>query len=147
MYHDQSFDTDLPGCFKRIFEIISGATCIECNVKLRPRAVAWCSSDGSGGEPRTSWLQSIPTCDNLDLVSLRISKRFPINVAWSVVMPVRLPPGRDKLATNPSPTGSETPKKTTGIVRVAFFAAIAAAPEDVMITSGLILTSSAAIAV
>jgi hypothetical protein len=24
MYHDQSFDTDLPGCFKRIFEIISG---------------------------------------------------------------------------------------------------------------------------
>src|SRR6516165_10080820 len=33
--------------------------------------------------------------------------------------PVRLPPGRGKLATNPTPTGSETTANTIGIVRVS----------------------------
>ena len=38
-------------------------------------------------------------------------------------MPVRLPPGRARLATRPAPTGSPTIATTIGIVEVAFFAA------------------------
>ena len=41
-------------------------------------------------------------------------------------MPVRLPPGWARLATRPSPPGSRSLTKATGIVEVAFFAACAA---------------------
>ena len=37
--------------------------------------------------------------------------------------PVRLPPGRARLATRPTPTGSLMPVKTIGIIEVAFFTA------------------------
>src|SRR6266566_4469433 len=58
--------------------------------------------------------------------------------------PVRLPPGRARVATSPAPTGSAA-TKTIGIVEVAFFAANAEeAPPLVAITSTLRLTRSAA---
>ena len=56
-------------------------------------------------------------------------------------MPVRLPPGRARLATKPYPTASPL-VKTIGIVDVAFFAARAAPPAT--ITSTLRPTRSAA---
>ena len=40
-----------------------------------------------------------------------------------MLKPVRLPPGRAKLATNPFVTGSAPTTETIGIVEVAFFAA------------------------
>src|SRR4029077_17670616 len=50
--------------------------------------------------------------------------RLGISSAFMNVTPVRLPPGRAKLSTNPSATGSP-PVKMIGIVEVAFFAASA----------------------
>jgi len=62
-----------------------------------------------------------------------------------MVKPVRLPPGRAKLVTKPSPTTSPPPKKTIGIVEVALFAAnIPAEPPPAAITSTWRLTRSAA---
>jgi hypothetical protein len=58
------------------------------------------------------------------------------------VSPVRLPPGRARLATIPVTTGSAIAAKTIGIVFVAFFAIVALAA--VMIMSNLELTNSAA---
>src|SRR4051794_13202285 len=45
---------------------------------------------------------------------------------FNVVTPVRLPPGRFRLATSPSLTGSPPVRKTIGIVAVAAFEAVAA---------------------
>ena len=42
-----------------------------------------------------------------------------------MLKPVRLPPGRARLATRPAATGSLPPRKTIGIVEVALFAASA----------------------
>ena len=62
-----------------------------------------------------------------------------------LLKPVRLPPGRARLATKPAPTGSATPAKTIGIVEVALFAASAGGvPPNVTIKSTLRLTRSAA---
>ena len=55
------------------------------------------------------------------------SSRLGISSAVSMLTPVRLPPGRARLATRPAPTGSPPPMKTIGIVEVALFAASAAA--------------------
>ena len=50
--------------------------------------------------------------------------------------PVRLPPGRDRLSTTPSATGSPPISKTIGIVVVADFAASAtSAPPGATITA------------
>jgi hypothetical protein len=74
------------------------------------------------------------------------SNRFDIRSVVISLMPVRLPPGRAKLATKPVPTGSPTPVKTIGIVEVALFAACAAGVPPATITSTLRPTRSAAIA-
>ena len=55
-----------------------------------------------------------------------------------------LPPGRAKLVTKPSPTGSFATTRIIGVVDVARFASMAAAPEVTM-TSTLSRTNSAAI--
>ena len=59
--------------------------------------------------------------------SRRSSSRFATNSAVKKLMPVRLPPGRARLATRPSLTGSSATPKTMGIVVVAALAANAAA--------------------
>src|SRR5262249_11340743 len=58
--------------------------------------------------------------------SRRSSSRFAANSPLIKLIPVRLPPGRARLATRPGPTGSSLETKTMGIVVVA---ALAANPE------------------
>ena len=53
------------------------------------------------------------------------SSRFAVNSALKKLIPVRLPPGRARLATRPSLTGSSPTLKTMGIVAVAALAASA----------------------
>src|SRR5262249_18345342 len=57
--------------------------------------------------------------------SCRSPNRFASNAALQKLTPVALPPGRLKLATRPSFTGSAPVKKTIGMIEVAVFAAIA----------------------
>ncbi len=59
-------------------------------------------------------------------------------------MPVTLPPGRARLATTPSFTGSAPARNTIGIVAVAAFAAIKAGVLPVAIKATLRFMSSAA---
>src|SRR5262245_4719523 len=50
------------------------------------------------------------------------SSRFDVSSALTKLIPVRFPPGRERLATNPRLTGSSDTTKTTGIVVVAALA-------------------------
>ena len=59
-----------------------------------------------------------------------------------MMKPVRFPPGRGKLATKPSPTGSETAANTIGIVRVSRWSAAVTGVEVARITSGCRSTNS-----
>src|SRR6266446_5584507 len=54
----------------------------------------------------------------LGAISLSSSTHLPLIGASILIKPVALRPGRDRPATNPSPTGSPTLKKTMGIVEV-----------------------------
>jgi hypothetical protein len=56
-------------------------------------------------------------------ISRRSCNRFVTSSIWRIFVPVRLPPGRARLATRPSLTGSSAETKTIGIVVVAAFAA------------------------
>src|SRR5262249_561548 len=77
--------------------------------------------------------------------SRRISTRLaPRSVAW-LDRPVRLPPGRARLATRPVATGSPGSAKTIGIIVVACFAAKIDWVPYVTITSPLGRTNSAGI--
>src|SRR5262245_37139546 len=71
------------------------------------------------------------------------SKRFATSSALKMLMPVRLPPGRARLATRPSLTGSSAEMKTIGIEVVANLAA-SDAPATVVITVTRLRTKSAA---
>ena len=76
--------------------------------------------------------------------SQRNSNRFGVISLARMLTPVTLRPGRARLATRPTPTGSPTPAKTTGIVEVASFAARAGGvPPAVKIRSTLSRTRSA----
>src|SRR5262249_734445 len=59
--------------------------------------------------PGTSWRRS--------------SNRFAANSVAKKLIPVRLPPGRARLVTRPSLTGSSDTTKTTGMIVVAALAA------------------------
>jgi hypothetical protein len=56
-------------------------------------------------------------------ISCNFSICFCISSVPKLVTPVALPPGRLKLGTSPSATGSAAVEKTIGIVVVAAFAA------------------------
>ena len=62
--------------------------------------------------------------------SRRSSSRFAVNSPLKKLIPVTLPPGRARLATRPSLTGSSPTTKTMGIVVVAALAASAAGVAD-----------------
>jgi hypothetical protein len=64
------------------------------------------------------------------------------SAAW-LDTPMTFPPGRAKLATSPTPTGSATFTNTMGIVGVACLAARAAGAEWATMTSTLSWTNSA----
>ena len=74
---------------------------------------------------------------------LRSSRRFAAKSVDIYEKPVMFPPGRARLDTTPSPTGSPLNAMTIGTVVVARFAAHTAGPKA-MITSTLLATSSAA---
>ena len=63
------------------------------------------------------------------------SSRFGPTSTLKEVTPVRLPPGRFRLATSPTSTGSLPIPKTIGIVAVAAFAANAAGVPAATITA------------
>ena len=62
--------------------------------------------------------------------SRRSSSRFAVNSVTKKLIPVKLPPGRARLATRPSLTGSSGTAKTMGIAVVAALAANAVAVAD-----------------
>jgi hypothetical protein len=76
--------------------------------------------------------------------SRSISSRFATNSPLRKLIPVALPPGRARLATRPSLTGSSAMLKTMGMVVVAALAANAAATPNAAITETWRRTSSAA---
>src|SRR5262245_16049789 len=67
--------------------------------------------------------------------SRRSSSRFAVNSPLKILMPVTLPPGRARLATRPSLTGSSPEVKAMGIVVVAALAAEVAGSPGVAITA------------
>ena len=67
--------------------------------------------------------------------SRRSSSRFATNSTVRRLIPVRLPPGRARLATSPSSTGSSAIMKTMGMVVVAALAADAAGTPVAAITA------------
>jgi hypothetical protein len=71
----------------------------------------------------------------LGTISCSTSSSFGPTSTFKLVTPVRLPPGRFKLATSPTSTGSTATLKTMGIVVVAAFAANAEAPPAAAITA------------
>jgi hypothetical protein len=80
----------------------------------------------------------------LGAISLSIANHLPAMLASYVVRPVKLPPGRAKLAINPKPIGLPTLANTTGIVLVCRCNATAADVACARITSGCNATSSLA---
>ena len=69
--------------------------------------------------------------------SRRSSRRFATSSALKILMPVRLPPGRARLATRPSLTGSSVAMKTMGIEVVASLAASEAPATVAIAATGL----------
>src|SRR5215471_5554037 len=85
------------------------------------------------------------TREALGTASLSSSRYFPtISGPAPNATPVTLPPGRARLATIPTPTGSKTYTITMGIVLVACLAAWAATGLPATMRSTLRLTSSVA---
>src|SRR5215475_9570805 len=110
-------------------------TCI-----FNPTAASWLSFQLAAlliffGFHRTATRESLGT------VSLRSSRRFPLNSGDSMANPVMLPPGRSRLAISPLPTGSALAAITIGIVLVAFLTDSIAGVDEVTITSTLSCTA------
>src|SRR5215204_2687853 len=77
-------------------------------------------------------------------LSLRASNRFSLRIQLSRLSPVRLPPGRARLATMPVATASPLGANTMGIAPAARRAARVAAFPTVTIKSGFCATRAAA---
>src|SRR6266487_2621223 len=78
-----------------------------------------------------SGLKRIMTRRTLGAKSLSISSHFPLIDGSKLANPVIFPPGREKLETNPLPTGSATFVNTVGMLRVS---------RRMAATPGLVLT-------
>src|SRR5215470_7475215 len=63
-------------------------------------------------------LNSIAILATGGAISLSSSTHLPVCVGSETLKPVTLPPGREKLATKPMPSGSESAGKMMGMVRV-----------------------------
>ena len=97
---------------------------------------------------------SVPACSASGSTRTRViwgatsfsnSSHLPAIGASLTATPVALPPGRERLATKPLPTGSLTFVKTIGIVRVSASRAASTGPPTLMMTSGFSATSSLAL--
>ena len=80
----------------------------------------------------------------LGAISLSNSSHFPLRLYSNALNPVVLPPGRERLATNPAPTGSMTLANTIGTLRVIRCNAATLALAEARMTSGASATSSSA---
>jgi hypothetical protein len=98
-------------------------------------AFAWY---GVGGFHRTT------TRVRLGIASLRSCSRLALSSASIIDSPVTFPPGWDRFATKPNPTGSATMAITMGMVDVARRAAWVAGVVSATITSTFLSTRSAA---
>jgi hypothetical protein len=100
------------------------------------------------GACASPWLRGLTKSaifEALGTSSRKISIRFAIQSPGAyVARPVMLPPGRDRLCTRPSATGSYTATNTIGMLAVADFRATAVCGLLAMSRSGLRATSSAA---
>src|SRR5262249_19135666 len=81
-------------------------------------------------------LNTIATLATRGAISFSSSTHLPPSEFSIGVNPVRLPPGRDRLATNPLPTGSPTIAKTMGMVFVCCRMAAVAGVLPVRMRSG-----------
>ena len=77
-------------------------------------------------------------------ISLSSSSHLALKPYSNMTKPVALPPGRARLVTTPAPTGSSTPTKAIGTVRLACCSAATIGAVVAMTTSGASATSSAA---
>ncbi len=77
-------------------------------------------------------------------ICLRSSSHFPHKLYSNVMNPVALPPGRARLLTKPSPTGSTTITNTIGMVWVACSIGGTAGLPETRMTSGASAANSAA---
>ena len=84
------------------------------------------------------------TRESLGIVSFRSSSRFPLSSGASVDNPVMFPPGRARLATNPSQQDRDRFAMTMGIVSSLPWLAWVDVGPAVTMTSTLRRTSSAA---
>ena len=82
-------------------------------------------------------LPSTAICTAFGSISCKTPSRFAASAAVMMLTPVTLPPGRLKLDTRPSATGSAPLTKTIGIVVVAALAASVACVE-----SGVAMTAT-----
>src|SRR6516164_2474855 len=124
---------------------ISSARRISSVATSRPsaRAAARTSANSSTAPGLPTWAM-IANRRRSGTTSRNSSRRLPArSVDWSD-RPVMLPPGRDRLATKPLPTGSFATANTIGMTDVACFTASSAVP-DVTMTSTFSWTNSAAI--
>src|SRR6478609_1003413 len=87
-------------------------------------------------------LQPLAPPDPLDPLVVDQPARL-LQQPGDLATPVKLPPGRARLATIPSPTGSMTKAKTTGVTTPACFSARTAGEVSAMITSGFLAARSA----
>ena len=116
-----------------------------CNVTPNWRAAAGPSDDSSAVATSLLGLIRVAIRVAFGTASFKSSSPLPMNPpGTSVAMPVTLPPGRARLATKPTRTGSATAMKTIGMVDVAFFAARLGCGAKATISSGFSATNSCA---
>src|SRR5262245_54712872 len=94
-----------------------------------------CTTRNVDSTPGLAGLRSTATRTALGTKSCRSRNRFAVSSALIKLIPVALAPGRAKLATIPSLTGSEPTPKTIGIVAVAALAASVGTLPVVAITA------------
>src|SRR5262249_21520386 len=103
------------------------------------RGFGWGAGYGGG-----VGLNKAATGETRGAISLSSSTHLPPSEGSLVAKPVALPPGRDRLATKPLPTGSATVAKTRGMVRVCWSSIAVVGGLFERMTWGLSATSSLA---
>ena len=115
--------TQLAQCFEDRIEVTGGARVQDMELqseraRRRLQVFAWVSaSTGLAGLTSSAMTVAVGT------TSRSSSSCFGPNSKVKTVTPVRLPPGRFKLATSPAATGSVAVTNTTGMAVVAALAA------------------------
>ena len=115
-------------------------------MQLHPERACRRANVSRGDSARAGLLKLMSSANvvAVGMISCSASRRFGATSTLKVVTPVRLPPGRLRLATRPNLTGSPAVTKTIGIVAVAALAASAAGVVVAAITVTFRRTKSAA---